>query len=70
MKLFLGVLHSQLLEPGQMLFYESAACLHGRMREFKGRYYGSIFVHYMPEDRSLWGYDVEQVVGCVFSQLQ
>ena len=25
-----GNLHAQNLEPGQMLFYESAACLHGR----------------------------------------
>ena len=30
-----------------MLFYESAKCLHGRMTEFKGEYYGSIFIHYM-----------------------
>lgn len=60
-----GELHSHLLEPGQMLFYESAACLHGRMREFKGRYYGSIFLHYMPVDRSLWGFDVEQIIANV-----
>ena len=30
----------------QMLFYESAKCLHGRMTELKGKYYGSLFVHY------------------------
>lgn len=29
-----------------MLFYESAKCLHGRMTELKGKYYGSIFLHY------------------------
>lgn len=48
-----------------MLFYESAACLHGRMSEFKGKYYGSIFLHYMPLDKELWGYDVEQVIANV-----
>ena len=60
-----GELHSHELEPGQMLFYESAACLHGRMKEFKGKYYGSIFLHYMPVEKSLWGFDVEQVIANV-----
>ena len=40
----------------QMLFYESAKCLHGRMKEFKGQYYGSIFLHYSPVDKSIWDY--------------
>jgi hypothetical protein len=43
----------------QMLFYESAKCLHGRMKAFRGDYYGSIFLHYRPVDRGLWSYDVE-----------
>ena len=30
----------------QQLFYESAKCLHGRMTQFRGKYYGSLFVHY------------------------
>lgn len=42
-----------------MLFYESAKCLHGRMRTLKGKYYGSVFVHYMPVDRSIWDYTIE-----------
>lgn len=37
-----------------MLFYESAKCLHGRMNEFRGKYYGSIFVHYQPVDTNIW----------------
>eukprot|EP01041_Mallomonas_annulata_P008053 gene8053-16511_t len=52
-----GQLHSVVLERGQprstshftllkMLHYESAKCLHGRMSSFKGKYYGSIFLHY------------------------
>ena len=35
-----GELFSLELQPGQMLFYESAKCLHGRMSEFNGKYYG------------------------------
>lgn len=30
----------------QMLFYESAKCLHGRMSALKGKYYAGFFVHY------------------------
>lgn len=43
----------------QMLFYESAKCLHGRRSPLKGKYYGSIFVHYQPVDRSIWNYSIE-----------
>jgi hypothetical protein len=42
-----------------MLFYESAKCLHGRRSQLKGKYYGSIFVHYQPVDRSVWNYSVD-----------
>lgn len=38
------------LKPGQMLFYESAKCLHGRPKRFKGSYYVSVFTHYYPQD--------------------
>jgi hypothetical protein len=40
-----------------MLFYESAKALHGRMTQFKGKYYGSIFLHYQPVDESIWNYN-------------
>jgi len=60
-----GFMHAVNLEPGQMLFYESAKCLHGRMQEFKGKYYGSIFLHYKPVDESIWKYDVEDVINNV-----
>jgi hypothetical protein len=42
----------------QMLFYESAKCLHGRRSQLKGKYYGSIFVHYQPVDPKIWNYSV------------
>jgi hypothetical protein len=39
-----------------MLFYESAKCLHGRMQKLRGKYYGSIFLHYSPVDKGIWNY--------------
>ena len=57
-----GVLHGHALEPGDMLFYESAKCLHGRMTQLKGKYYGSIFLHYKPENTTLWNYRNDEVI--------
>jgi hypothetical protein len=42
-----------------MLFYESAACLHGRRQVFKGKYYASVFSHYQPVDRTIWNFTTE-----------
>ncbi|CAM9380846.1 unnamed protein product, partial [Ectocarpus fasciculatus] len=61
-----GELEAVSLEPGQMLFYESAKCLHGRMTEFKGKYYGSIFIHYTPVTKSDWPYNgLEDIINAV-----
>jgi hypothetical protein len=60
-----GNLHQMDMEAGDMLYYESAKCLHGRMTEFKGKYYGSIFVHYQPVDLNVWNYQVEDVINAV-----
>jgi hypothetical protein len=57
-----GNLHSVNLKPGQMLFYESAKCLHGRMQELKGKYYGSIFLHYQPVEKEVWDYSVDKII--------
>jgi hypothetical protein len=35
------------------------------MKEFRGKYYGSIFLHYKPVDKDLWNFDVEDVVAAV-----
>ena len=43
------------LTSGDMLFYESSKCIHGRPRRFNGSWYSSIFVHYYPT-----GWDPEQ----------
>lgn len=60
-----GNLHAVNLEPGQMLFYESAACLHGRRKIFRGKHYSSIFVHYQPVDKSVWNYQIDDVIAGV-----
>ena len=57
-----GNLHAVVLQPGQMLFYESAKCLHGRMQTFKGKYYGSIFLHYKPVDTNIWDWNVDRII--------
>lgn len=33
-------------EPGDMILYESAVCLHGRSEAFDGEYFRNMFVHY------------------------
>lgn len=62
-----GNLHSVEMEPGEMLFYESAKALHGRMTKFKGKYFASIFIHYQPTGTSsaLWPYTHDDVIAHV-----
>ena len=43
-----GAPHSVLLQPGEMLWYESARAVHGRPRHFKGEYFDNLFIHYSP----------------------
>lgn len=43
-----GNTNEVILESGDMLFYESSKCFHGRPKTFKGSWYSSIFVHYSP----------------------
>ena len=44
-----GKLHSVTMEPGDLVFYESARLLHGRPHPLDGDSYANVFVHYMPE---------------------
>ena len=45
-----------------MLFYESAKCMHGRPRTFKGKYYASVFIHYVPAEWHLGIVDAQYAV--------
>lgn len=60
-----GKVHAVSLQPGQMLFYESAACLHGRRSKLKGKYYGSLFMHYQPVDQAIWDFSINDVIANV-----
>lgn len=51
---FDGNFHEVYLESGDMLFYESSKCLHGRPKTFNGEFYSSLFIHYYPVD---WDYE-------------
>ena len=45
---FSGKTNEVFLESGDMLFYESSKCMHGRPRIYNGDYYSSLFTHYYP----------------------
>lgn len=45
---FLGKTHEVVLTAGDILFYESSKCFHGRPKRFRGSWYTSVFVHYYP----------------------
>jgi hypothetical protein len=45
-----GNTHEVVLMPGDILFYESSKCLHGRPKMFNGSWYSSVFVHYYPTE--------------------
>ena len=44
-----GRTHEVILTPGDILFYESSKCFHGRPRRLNGSWYSSLFVHYYPK---------------------
>jgi hypothetical protein len=47
---FHGRTHEVTLTPGDIFFYESSKCFHGRPRPFDGTWYTSVFVHYYPKE--------------------
>jgi len=47
---FQGRTHEIVMEPGDLLLYESAKVYHGRPKKFSGSWYCSVFTHYSPED--------------------
>ena len=52
-------LHEVLMEPGDVVYYESAKCLHGRNRPLSGpnAYYTNLFTHYKPAQEGHWWMD-------------
>ena len=46
---FADRLHEVIMEPGDIVYYESARCLHGRMKPLEGSFYINLFAHYRPK---------------------
>jgi len=46
-----GETHKIYLEPGQLLWYESARLPHGRPEPFEGEFYDNVFVHFKPASK-------------------
>ena len=42
--------HEIFLDPGEVIFYESARLLHGRPYPLNGKSFANIFCHYRPID--------------------
>jgi len=51
---FADRLHEISMEEGDIVYYESARCLHGRMHPFEGGYFVNLFVHYRPVGDPEW----------------
>ena len=53
-----GTIHDAILAPGQLVYYESARCLHGRTKLFQGDYFVNFFAHYRPKGDPDWFRDL------------
>lgn len=51
---FADRLHEVEMSPGDIVYYESARCLHGRMKPLQGGYYVNLFAHYRPIGDDAW----------------
>ena len=47
-------LHEINMNEGDIVYYESARCLHGRMRPLAGEFYVNLFAHYRPVGDPKW----------------
>ena len=55
-------LHEVAMQPGDIVYYESAKALHGRNTPLAGGYYANLFTHYRPVDDPEW-YTRDNPVG-------
>jgi hypothetical protein len=46
--------HEVPIAPGEMIYYESAKCLHGRPKALEGKNFSNVFVHYRPTGDPRW----------------
>lgn len=55
-------LHEVVMEPGDIVYYESAKALHGRNTPLAGGFYANLFTHYRPTGDPQW-YEKENPEG-------
>jgi hypothetical protein len=55
-------LHEVVMNPGDIVYYESAKCLHGRNRPLPSGEYVNLFAHYRPKGDPQW-YEKENPEG-------
>jgi hypothetical protein len=51
---FADRLHEVVMDPGDIVYYESAKCLHGRNTPLDGDFYVNLFAHYRPIGDDTW----------------
>jgi len=56
-------LHEVIMQPGDIVYYESAKALHGRNRPLPGGYYANLFTHYRPTGVGTKWYSQENPPG-------
>jgi len=55
-----GKVHAVVMEPGEMVLYESSKQYHARVTPMRGRHYGSLFIHYFPAENN-WNWTMWDV---------
>ena len=55
---FNGNTNEVFLQSGDLLFYESSKCRHGRPKKYKGKFYSSLFSHYHPKN---WDWEKQKL---------
>ena len=53
-----GKLHEIILAPGEMVWYESARLIHGRVEKLNGTSFENVFVHFMPKSKAWFQTDM------------
>ena len=59
---FEGMTQKVVLQTGDLLFYESAKCLHGRPIPLDGSWFTSLFLHYSPTDWPLQEWEAQYAI--------
>jgi prolyl 4-hydroxylase len=59
-----GRLNDVVLQPGEMVFYESLRLLHGRPQPLRGNFYAGVFAHFRPRSDPASSIEQFAITGC------